>query len=277
MSEIRDGDLVRAVVKKGTHLAPSKNTDGAVRGTQLSDDNNQMDGQAEFIKADESELQYQNNYEERRSFKEEMAVIAAEGLADILKEVTFVLIEAATPHIKSWWNNTVTPSIKAFWSDINGKTKTKPQKTNVASNKRIAPSLKTVEPNIGLPVDLFSDKLETALERYTINVSNEEAQKELIEIVILSAVLAVKIKKLSKSFANESLGNTGDYIEWQELTEKLTANKIIESVNKILESNISLINDKEILTFSEILGRNLVVNGRYIPIESEKFKAVLAA
>ena len=57
-----NGDLYRVVKKEGTHLAESKDTPGAVRGTLLSNSNRQLAGQAEFVKIDESELEYSPDY-----------------------------------------------------------------------------------------------------------------------------------------------------------------------------------------------------------------------
>ena len=45
----QSGDLYRPVYKEGTHLAPSKDTEGAVRGSLLDNKTNQVTGQAEWV------------------------------------------------------------------------------------------------------------------------------------------------------------------------------------------------------------------------------------
>ena len=50
-----DEPLYRAVHPKGTHLASSRNTDGAFRGTYLDDETNQISGQAEFVEVEQDD------------------------------------------------------------------------------------------------------------------------------------------------------------------------------------------------------------------------------
>ena len=50
-----DEPLYRAVFPEGTHLASSRNTDGAFRGTYLDDETNQIGGQAEFFEAEQDD------------------------------------------------------------------------------------------------------------------------------------------------------------------------------------------------------------------------------
>ncbi|MCL1878920.1 MAG: hypothetical protein FWF80_08675, partial [Defluviitaleaceae bacterium] len=117
-------ELYRVVKKEGTHLAPSKNTTGAVRGSLL-DGNNQLAGQAEFIKV-EREDDYPPQHDdyplpENKSFKEQMADELIKSVGETLREVIPLLIDAATPHIKNWWTNTATPYVKAVWNGFTGK------------------------------------------------------------------------------------------------------------------------------------------------------------
>ena len=58
ISSKQGGDLYKHIIKEGTHLAPSKKTPSAFCGTQLSDDTNQVDGQTEWVKVEESDYDY---------------------------------------------------------------------------------------------------------------------------------------------------------------------------------------------------------------------------
>ena len=47
--------VYRVNIPKGTHLARSKNTEGAFRGAVLDDETNQVSGQAELFEVDRDE------------------------------------------------------------------------------------------------------------------------------------------------------------------------------------------------------------------------------
>ena len=43
----------------------------------------------------------------------------------------------------------------------------------------------------------------------------------------------------------------------------------------ILENNIRLLDEKSSMSLSDILGRSLISNGLYVPIENDRFKEAL--
>jgi hypothetical protein len=92
-------------------------------------------------------------------------------------------------------------------------------------------------------------------------------QRELLDIFILSSVVAAKIKKLSNSRIVDE-GNSQAYIDGKEVATKLCSPQFVDSINNILRSNPNLLKEKS-PSFSVILGRTLVIDGEYVPIENK--------
>ena len=76
------------------------------------------------------------------------------------------------------------------------------------------------------------------------NMTSEEAQRELLEIFILSALLTKKIRKLSNARIIKNGGAPGEYLEGQKILERLTTPEYIGCINQILESNPQLLEEK---------------------------------
>ena len=121
---------------------------------------------------------------------------------------------------------------------------------------------------------MFSHGLEEAYEKYMNDMTSEEAQRELLDIFILSALLTTKIRKLSNARIIINGDASGEYLEGQKILERLTTPEYIGSINQILENNPQLMEEKA-AALSGILGRNLVLNGQYVPIEIGKFKEAM--
>ena len=276
MSQKQSGDLYRVVHKEGTHLASSKATEGAFRGALL-DDRDRLAGQAEFVKVDEdSEYEYNEPYEYKETHEDVELSDEAKEIAQFLGKAAaaaiIALVTAATPHLKHWWKDIAAPNLKKNWHGITGKKKAKQSKKDKNNSQIHTTEIATTS---GTVPGMLSKELDDAYEKYKINISSAEAQKELIDIAILSAILAAKIRKLSNVCIRESGGMPEDYLEWQQVIEKLTAQKVTESINLILENNISLLDEKSSMSLSDILGRSLISNGLYVPIENDRFKEAL--
>ncbi|KGM45490.1 hypothetical protein P9D43_29145 [Neobacillus niacini] len=84
-------------------------------------------------------------------------------------------------------------------------------------------------------------------------MTSEEAQRELLDIFILTAILCAKIRKLSNSRIRKDRDIPGAYIEGREVIEKLSTPEILDSVNRILENNPSLLEEKS-ASLVDILG-----------------------
>lgn len=269
------GDLYRVIRKEGTHLASSNDTKGASRGILFDDKTNELVGHAELIKVDESEYEsdysydYQENQQKVELSPEEQkfAQLVAEAIA---AGTAYVLTEYVAPHVNRWWQNKAVPTMKEKWKIFTDKRKDRPSPKGKKKSKLHTDEI--VNANVTIP-GTFSHGLEEAYEKYMNDMTSEEAQRELLDIFILSALLTTKIRKLSN--ARIINGDApGAYLEGQEILERLTAPEYIGSINQILEKNPQLMEEKAAV-LSGILRRNLVLNGQYVPIEIGKFKEAM--
>ena len=110
------------------------------------------------------------------------------------------------------------------------------------------------------------DQIDIACENYTVNMTSEEAQKELLDAFILRLLSEKKLWRLSHAKVTDSNGNVTD---GQKMIEKLTDPKLLGNINKILSNNIGLLETWQMAALNDILERELVQDGNYIPIESE--------
>jgi hypothetical protein len=281
----QSGDLYRVKIKKGTHLASSRDSDGALRGILFDDKTHKLVAHAEWEKVDESEEEsdnshdYQENQQKVELSREEQKIelspeaqkaaqLAGEELAAF---AMFIFTEYVAPPVKRWWQNNAIPTMKEKWKILtenrNGKQSSKGRKKSKLHTNEIFTADETVQ-------GMFSHVLEEKYEKYVNDMTSEEAQRELLDIFILSALLSKKIRKLSNARIIKNEGAPGEYLEGQKVLERLTTPEFIGSINQILENNPQLMKEKT-ADLSGILERNLVLNGQYVPIEIGKFKEAM--
>lgn len=271
----QSGDLYRIIYEEGTHPASSHDTDGAIRGNLLDDNTNKPVANAEFVKVDDSEygcdysFDYQENQQKVELSPEEQKRAQENGEA--LAAFTIQIIEYLTPHVKRLWQNSVVPTMKAKWKILTDKRKDKPSLKCKKKSKLHTDEIVTAN---GTVSGMVSYVLEEAHEKYMYDMTSEEAQRELLDIFFLSALLIKRIRKLSNARIKINEGAPGEYLEGQKILERLTTPEYIGSINQILENNPQLMEEKT-ADLSVILGRNLVLNGQYLPIEIGKFKEAI--
>ena len=118
------------------------------------------------------------------------------------------------------------------------------------------------------------DPIDVACQNYIVNMTSEEAQKELLDAFILRLLSERKLWKLSHAKVTDSDGNITDI---QAMIEKLTAPKLLDNINNILSNNIALLEAWQMAALKDILERELIQNGDFIPIESESLKKNLTS
>lgn len=252
------GEKYRPIVKKGTHLAQSKGDKGTYRGALLDDKTNKVVGQAEWELIEE-EHSY-NDYRDTSYLDEEQRE-RIEFYAELIADVVLQVGAAALPYVAKWWDEKGYPGVKRAWNGIITKDKKKTKK----GNYNVTAST----------LDYLSKDIDDVLDYYSKNISSEEAQKHLINIVVLAMLLADEIRALSGVIIKDNDEISEHHLEWKTAFEKLTTQKVTDSINLILENNSSLLGDKKMGILSEILGDNLFEGGEFIPIKNEKMKEAL--
>lgn len=272
----QDGNLYRVKHEQGTHLGSSQDTPGAFRGT-LFDDENKLVGHAELERVDESEYGYDYSYDDPLNQQDvelspEMQKLT-QAMGELLAAATmYVVTEYVAPPVKHWWQNKGAPTIKENWKKFTDKTKDKLSSKGKKKTKLHTNEIFNASENFQ---GVFSHEIKEAYEKYMNDMTSEEAQRELLDIFILSALLIKKIRKLSNARIIKNEGASVEYLEGQKILASLTTPEYISSINQILENNPQLMGEKAAY-LSEILGCNLVLNGQYVPIEIGKFKNAIA-
>lgn len=138
--------------------------------------------------------------------------------------------------------------------------KKKPLKANgEQKNTEIVSALTTALP----------DEIDAAYENYSINMTSEEAQKEFVDAFILRLLSEKKLWKIAHANIVDASGNI---IDGRAMIDKLSSPLMLENINTILNNNPALLETWQTMALEEILGRELVVDSCYIPIEAHDLR-----
>ena len=117
------------------------------------------------------------------------------------------------------------------------------------------------------------DEFDSAYEQYTIHMTSEEAQKELIDIFILTIMREKKIQRLRHARVEDAAGHI---VDGADLVKRLADPAVMRSINCILEQRTDLLDKMQETYLTSLLGRELIIDSRFIPIESSEISKVFA-
>lgn len=251
-----DEPLYRAVYPEGTHLASSRNTDGAFRGTYLDDETNQIGGQAEFVEAEQDD--------------DEQSEDASDALARIMvlaAGIAFGIVATkAAPKVKSWWQDSAYPSLKYRLSSLLlKKTEKDVDVKKVESIGRPEISLEEVS------TETFSTEVAVALADTRAVMSSEEAQRRFIAMIIAAAVAAEQFRRLQEAHIE---GGEEEFQKFRKALTDISTEPVVDLINKMLETNEGL-NEDAGPTLVELLGGGGRVDGKYVPLRLEQLQAAV--
>lgn len=145
-------------------------------------------------------------------------------LAGILGAAIAVVAVNVYPKVHQW--------CKTKWSSFMTKRHQSPMST---TSPNVSDSLNTIQHVQSVndtDVQTSSKQLSSAFKSYSNDISSEDAQRMLLEIYILSALLIKRVNFLDKA----------NIVNRDFLMEQLSSDKYIHSINKILLDNPSLCN-----------------------------------
>lgn len=125
----------------------------------------------------------------------------------------------------------------------------------------------------GSTVVSAQDEFNSAYEQYTIHMTSEEAQKELIDLFILTIMREKKIQKLRQAKIEDAAGNI---VDGGTLVKRLADPAVMKSINYILEQRPELLEEMQETYLASLLGRELIVDSRFIPIESGEINRIFS-
>jgi len=248
---------------EGTHTVASKDTRGTTRGLEFKDGTNKLVGSVELV---EVEIRTPRRYEDF-SVGEQLVIAVAEK---IVFEIANYITEKATASFDSWLSNRRKQYNKkrSVKKEPLARRKTKAEQILESQNLK-STSIVQSETRI------LSTEFDFVYEEYRINMTSEEVQKELIDIFMLEVIRAKKIWKVSHANIVDAKDSNGAYLDGKVLIEKLSSPEVLSSINALLISKPKLLEEWETMALSDILGRSVVKDGKYIPIESDSFKNAL--
>lgn len=244
--------LYRRIPEDGKHPANSKKHPGAISGAALDDETNKPSGTSDFEPVGMSEEDYlrvQRKVAFWSPIVETVINSAFDGIEYLwytraLPKLEYEIIPSAKNKFVAWCKRTF------------GRQGEEAQSTK---NACVEKTLKADIVTISLPADV-----DTAYQNYTINMTSEEAQKELFEAFVLQYLSMKKIQRLSNARIVDAEGNV---ITGTKAMKKLADSNIINSINQVLSSNPMLLNEWEAKALTEALGRELIQNDCYMPIK----------
>lgn len=113
------------------------------------------------------------------------------------------------------------------------------------------------------------DEIDAAYENYSINMTSEEAQKEFVDAFVLRLLSEKKLWKIAHANIVDSAGNITD---GRAMIDKLSSPLLLENINTILNNNPALLETWQTIALEDILGRELIVDSHYVPIEGQALK-----
>ena len=243
-----DEPLYRAVYPEGTHLASSRNTDGAFRGTYLNDETNQIGGQAEFVEVEQADVLAQ-------------VIVFAAAFA-------FGVVTAkAAPKVKSWWQDSAYPSLKYRLGSLLLKKKTE-KDVGVKKGEPIDRPEISLE---GVSTETFSTEVAVALADTRAVMSSEEAQRRFIAMIIAAAVVAEQFRRLQEAHIE---GGEEELQKFRKALTDISTEPVVDLINKMLKTNDGL-NEDAGPTLVELLGGGGRVDGKYVPLQLEQLQAAV--
>lgn len=219
-----------------------------------------MPDQPDFKEIDDENDESQNT--DSQNIKGE--VVAAVIITAI---VTFAVTKA-TPHVKNWWLNKAFPGIKRTWNKIRKKDTPMPAIAK-AKEEKVNTTELVVDQSV-TPSE-FSHEIDVAFEQYKENMSSSEAQEHILAIMVAAPFIADEIRKLS----NATIKDDSEFIELKGAIEKLTTQQVTDSINLMLENNVSLLDEKTSANLFKYFGCGKIAEGEYIPITNDKVKEAL--
>jgi len=253
-------DSYRAVVPEGTHLAWSRDTEGAKRALLFEDGTNKLIGPPELIQADdeyEYEYEYEHEHEdsayeaEVKPMTPEELEVALQGVL-ILATVLFRVVELAViavdtkiaPRFNIWWAQKARPRLKKLWDRRHRDVKPTAEENSSEERTHQTVAFELVDSRKASPED-FSKEMEVAFEKYKRGMSGAEARERRLAISLAEAFIAEQQRRLSDA----RIEDYDYFLELNRTMTQLEAQRVPDSINLMLESGVS---DRGSGTLSEL-------------------------
>jgi hypothetical protein len=113
--------------------------------------------------------------------------------------------------------------------------------------------------------------LTSALENSRTSLSSAKAQQYLLEILMAASIIADRMRAPSDAHIDDDPGLPALKL----VLEKLATQQVTDTINRMLATNTSMLDDEASEIFAKIFGGGYVVDGEYPPLRRERIKEVL--
>lgn len=213
--------------------------------------------------------------EQKESFLEELA-------SDLIRDYGPVLLNRLLDNAEAafwgWWDERKERKNAARMAEAKSKRRDSLKSAAAASRSADVPfkNDRATEANAvaGLrsTTIVMPDGLDAAYEQYSVNMTSEEAQKDLLDAFVFYLLALKKLNRVANARIIDSAGNITD---GRAVIEKISAPEVIDKINAILEQNPGLLETWQSVALSDILGRSLTEDARFVPIDSARFQQEL--
>jgi hypothetical protein len=180
--------------------------------------------------------------------------------------VAFVITEVivSSPPVQRWWSDRVKPTIKRWFSR-------RAQPTSAA--RRGAP-LAIGASELSVPESTpeeFAREVDDAVAAVGERMTSEEAQRRLAALLAAAAFIADQMRALSEARIVDK-----DALPTLRLAlEQLSTEQVTHAMNRMLESNTDLLDERTGGAFLDVFGGGVTVEGVYVPLESGRIRDAL--
>lgn len=155
------------------------------------------------------------------------------------------------------------PRVKAWWK--------KRRANKPALSAEAGPAVEAVSSEVvELSVAAFASKVEEALDDQREKMSSAEAQRRILEIMLAAAVIAANVRALSTAQLED-----GATEELHSALEKLTAQQVTDSLNRVLEMDGTLLSEQASADLMKVFGGGCAVEGEYVSLRHDRVRDVL--
>ena len=200
--------------------------------------------------------------------------IAEETIPIVVDGLTQTAIQSFDKWLSNRRNRKVTKKPAKTASPIKAKALVREPGSEANSKNRLYMQ-NTISDNTAdsRPVTIaMPSEFHTAYENYSINMTSEEAQKDLLDAFIL---YILSLKKLHKVAHANIYDTSGNIVDGHKLIELATKPEIIMQINGIVQNNPKLLDEWQYIVLSDILGRTLILDSQYVPIDGQTLRCKL--
>lgn len=117
----------------------------------------------------------------------------------------------------------------------------------------------------------FTSEVNAALAERRRTMSSAEAEQRLLAVLMAAAFIADQVRALS----NSELGDDPDSQVLEQTMEKLSTPQVIDSINRMIESGPSLVDDETASELMKLFGGGRLVDGKYVPLRNDAVRHAL--